>query len=56
MMDKKYMSQIGTKCASLDKKLNFQYFNSVKINKSPRLMICSLQAQYFNHWAMAAYN
>lgn len=32
MMDKKFISQIGTKCAILDEKLYFQRFTLVKMN------------------------
>ena len=36
IMDKKYISQIGKKCAILDENLHFQKFNLVNINKSSR--------------------
>lgn len=32
MMDKKFISQIGTKCTILDEKLYFQRFTLVKMN------------------------
>ena len=36
IMDKKYLSQIGKKCAILDEQLHFQKFNSINSNKSSR--------------------
>lgn len=35
-MDKKYTSQIAQNCAILHKKLYFQKFNFVNVNKNPQ--------------------
>ena len=35
-IDKKYLNQIGRKCASLYEKLHFRKFDSVNTNKSSR--------------------
>lgn len=49
IMDKKYISQKGEKNAQFwIKKLYFQKFNVLNVNKSPirfELMICTLQAR-----------
>ena len=42
LIDKKYLSLIGKKCAILDEKLLFQNFNPVNMNKTFKSPSCDV--------------